>query len=93
MYHQDTKVRILHFLSSCQYTYGVARRLLGLYDTLSCVFIHTIMCLYTHYHVSLSVFVKLSIRPGSLIFTEDFLQGGYFCSVVIVPGWVIQIKY
>ena len=31
--HRATEVRKLHFLSSCQYTHGVARRLLGPHDT------------------------------------------------------------
>ena len=37
--HRATEVRKLRFLSSCQYTHGVARRLLGLHDTLPCVLI------------------------------------------------------
>ena len=37
--HRATEVRKLHFLSSCQYTHGVARRLLGPHDTLPCVLI------------------------------------------------------
>ena len=35
--HRATEVRKLHFLSSCQYTYGVAHRLLGPHDTVPCV--------------------------------------------------------
>ena len=35
--HRATEVRKLRFLSSCQYTHGVARRLLGPHDTLPCV--------------------------------------------------------
>ena len=31
--HRATEVRKLRFLSSCQYTHGVARRLLGPHDT------------------------------------------------------------
>ena len=38
-HHRATEVRILRFLSSCQYTHGVARRLLGSHDTLPCVLI------------------------------------------------------
>ena len=34
------EVRKLRFLSSCQYTHGVARRLLGPHDTLPCVLIN-----------------------------------------------------
>ena len=37
--HRATEVRKLRFLSSCQYTQGVARRLLGPHDTLPCVLI------------------------------------------------------
>ena len=37
--HRATEVRKLRFLSSCQYTHGVARRLLGPHDTLPCVMI------------------------------------------------------
>ena len=40
--HRATEVRKLRFLSSCQYTHGVARRLLGPHDTLPCVLIHGI---------------------------------------------------
>ena len=39
--HRATEVRKLRFLSSCQYTHGVARRLLGPHDTLPCVLIPT----------------------------------------------------
>ena len=35
--HRATEVRKSRFLSSCQYTHGVARRLLGPHDTLPCV--------------------------------------------------------
>ena len=35
--HRATEVRKLRFLSSCQYTHGVACRLLGPHDTLPCV--------------------------------------------------------
>ena len=38
--HRATVVRKLRFLSSCQYTHGVARRLLGPHDTLPCVLIY-----------------------------------------------------
>ena len=38
--HRATEVRKLRFLSSCQYTHGVARRLLGPHDTLPCVLIY-----------------------------------------------------
>ena len=38
--HSATEVRKLPFLSSCQYTHGVARQLLGPHDTLPCVLIH-----------------------------------------------------
>ena len=41
--HRATEVRKLRFLSSCQYTHGVARRLLGPHDTLPCVLICTYM--------------------------------------------------
>ena len=41
--HRATEVRKLHFLSSCQYTHGVARRLLGPHDTLPCVLILVII--------------------------------------------------
>ena len=37
--HRATEVRKLPFLSSCQYTHGVARRLLGPHGTLPCVLI------------------------------------------------------
>ena len=37
--HRATEVRKLRFLSSCQYTHGIARRLLGPHDTLPCVLI------------------------------------------------------
>ena len=39
--HRATEVRKLRFLSSCQYTHGVTRRLLGPHDTLPCVLIYT----------------------------------------------------
>ena len=42
--HKATEVRKLRFLSSCQYTHGVARRLLGPHDTLPCVLIHKGEC-------------------------------------------------
>ena len=49
--HRATEVRKLRFLSSCQYTHGVARWLLGPHDTLPCVLIlakvGTEMRLYT----------------------------------------------
>ena len=35
--HRAMEVQKLRFLSSCQYTHGVARRLLGPHDTLPCV--------------------------------------------------------
>ena len=38
--HRATEVRKLRFLSSCQYTHGVAHWLLGPHDTLPCVLIH-----------------------------------------------------
>ena len=38
--HRATEVRKLRFLSSCQYTHGVARRLLGPHDTPPCVLIY-----------------------------------------------------
>ena len=37
--HRAMEVRKLRFVSSCQYTHGVARRLLGPHDTLPCVLI------------------------------------------------------
>ena len=37
--HRATEVRKLRFVSSCQYTHGIARRLLGPHDTLPCVLI------------------------------------------------------
>ena len=40
--HRATEVRKSRFLSSCQYTHGVARRLLGPHDTLPCVLISCI---------------------------------------------------
>ena len=40
--HRATEVQKLRFLSSCQYTHGVARRLLGPHDTLPCVLIYII---------------------------------------------------
>ena len=43
--HRATEVRKLRFLSSCQYTHGVAHRLLGPHDTLLCVLILVIMLL------------------------------------------------
>ena len=38
--HIATEVRKLRFLSSCQYTHGVARRLLGPHDTLPCALMY-----------------------------------------------------
>ena len=38
--HRATEMRKLRFLSSCQYTHGVARRLLGPHDTLPCVLMY-----------------------------------------------------
>ena len=43
--HRATEVRKLRFLSSCQYTHGVARRLLGPHDTLPCVLICSLFIL------------------------------------------------
>ena len=40
--HRATEVRKLRFLSSCQYTHEVARRLLGPHDTLPCVLIKSV---------------------------------------------------
>ena len=37
--HRATEVQKLRFLSSCQYTHGVVRRLLGPHDTPPCVLI------------------------------------------------------
>ena len=47
--HRATEVRKLRFLSSCQYTHGVARRLLGPHDTLPCVLIIS-PNLYPHFN-------------------------------------------
>ena len=44
--HRATEVRKLRFLSSCQYTHGVARRLLGPHDTLPCVLIYIRIYMY-----------------------------------------------
>ena len=44
--HRATEVRKLRFVSSCQYTHGVARRLLVQHDTLPCVLIY-IICTFT----------------------------------------------
>ena len=41
--HRATEVQKVHFLSSCQYTHGVARRLLGPHDTLPCVLIYIVL--------------------------------------------------
>ena len=41
--HRAMEVRKLRFLSSCQYTHGVARRLLGPHDTLPCVLMYSSM--------------------------------------------------
>ena len=48
--HRATEVQKLRFLSSCQYTHGVARRLLGPHDTLPCVLICIIyiICIFTN---------------------------------------------
>ena len=43
--HRATEVRKLRFVSSCQYTHGVARRLLGPHDTLPCVLMSTTQAL------------------------------------------------
>ena len=43
-HHRATEVRKLRFLSSCQYTHGVACRLLGPHDTLPCVLIKFAVC-------------------------------------------------
>ena len=60
--HRATEVRKLRFLSSCQYTHGVARRLLGPHDTLPCVLIlHNKICLKSGY---LSMFLTNSSRPS-----------------------------
>ena len=45
--HRATEVRKLRFLSSCQYTHGVARRLLGPHDTLPCVLIYLFIVIVT----------------------------------------------
>ena len=45
--HGATKVWKSCILSSCQYTHGVVRRLLGPYDTLPCVLIY--MCVIIFY--------------------------------------------
>ena len=46
--HRATEVRKLLFLSSCQYTHGVAHRLLGPHDTLPCVLIYKAKNLITY---------------------------------------------
>ena len=47
--HRATEVRKLRILSSCQYTHGVARRLLGPHDTLPCVLMKIIIIQYPFY--------------------------------------------
>ena len=63
--HRATEVRKLRFLSSCQYTHGVARRLLGPHDTLPCVLINKINtfnlkpCLYKKINVTrITIYVE-----------------------------------
>ena len=53
--HRATEVRKLRFLSSCQYTHGVASRLLGPHDTLPCVLI-------THCHILLLNCINLKVE-------------------------------
>ena len=45
--HRATEVRKLRFLSSCQYTHGVARRLLGPHDSVL-IYICS-ACIYLQY--------------------------------------------
>ena len=54
--HRATEVRKLHFVSSCQYTHGVARRLLGPHDTLPCVLIWAIGCIFAELLTSEPIF-------------------------------------
>ena len=62
--HRATEVRKLRFLSSCQYTHGVARRLLGPHDTLPCVLIINRMDICIH--VPIEVLRKaMSVLPST----------------------------
>ena len=58
--HRATEVRKLRFLSSCQYTHGVARRLLGPHDTLPCVLIICVHCQSRDLPLSYSVITTIA---------------------------------
>ena len=81
--HRATEVRKLRFLSSCQYTHGVARRLLGPHDTLPCVLIINMeICNYSFYvaryfySLLLSVSVKMADRSCILVANVALDQKG-----------------
>ena len=63
--HRATEVRKLRFVSSCQYTHGVARRLLGPHDTLPCVLINRLHAVY----VTLVYSCRYRCSLVSLLFT------------------------
>ena len=80
--HRATEVRKLRFLSSCQYTHGVARRLLGPHDTLPCVLIimnYNFILLHCNaLHTSLWYIIfyqLLTISEVSLYLFEKLLLG------------------
>ena len=78
--HRATEVRKLRFLSSCQYTHGVARRLLGLHDTLPCVLIQVIYSgfLIKHAVITTGAWTNCSIINASHVYpvqsTKMFLM-------------------
>ena len=62
--HRATEVRKLRFLSSCQYTHGVARRLLGPHDTLPCVLIYKAYIKSSLYYELLHIKTHDSVSCG-----------------------------
>ena len=72
--HRATEVRKLRFLSSCQYTHGVARRLLGPHDTLPCVLI-LIACSTDYFmsHKKVSSYIFTDRQTCIYVFVVFFL--------------------
>ena len=67
--HRATEVRKLRFLSSCQYTHGVARRLLGPHDTLPFVLILKFCSC-----INLCCYSSLSKFQGNTIFLSNIMN-------------------
>ena len=86
--HRATEVRKLRFLSSCQYTHGVARRLLGPHDT--CV-----VCLDSH-ELPLLKFLPLTYHhshflAATLDFTSFFTMA-FLGATPFFTAWLFLIR-